>query len=86
MRSPVAPTFDIVRSSDDPAVEGNVEEPSCERPGGFSDVGLAVFAGSQGVELHDLSGEILVDRLCVVLGTVEVDQHRRILGHGREQI
>ena len=52
----------------------------------FLDVGLAVIAFAEGEQFHHLAREILVRRRLAVGGGVQINDHRRVFGHGMQQL
>ena len=73
----------------------SLNAPAGEGARGFADVLLRITAAhtrftqvtrfTQGEQLHHLAGEILIRRFPAGVGTVQIDQHGRVFGHGMQQ-
>ena len=62
-----------------------IDAPAGEGARSLLDVALAVMALADGKKLHHLAREIFVRLVFAAIGTIEVNQHRRVAGHFVQQ-
>ena len=66
-----------------------LDTPARESPRRFLDVGLGVAPAlrglTQGEQLHDLAGEVLIRRFLAAIGAIQKNQHRRVFRNRMQQ-